>query len=301
MIEDSVVSEEVVSESDVLDIIPNEWIVEDVDLNENQQEIFDEFILLKDDDWIEYETENYNLSEDDLELIFNRIKKDIFLNKINEDDDFEDIILEYFEQFYLDCNSHAMINYYENIVNSSFYTELIGYYNLDDENVEDINNKIKADIQSKDLDKQDIINRFKIYFENKFLELEYKSKLENIDKNKYINEYNLYESEINDIINKVISLIENWYEDLSIFNKSCESIFNKCLNDEIDLIRSVTRKEFEKRYESKEIIINILRMQGIQKITDENYDRLIEDIYWDIKGLIIRQEDINDDLLKEYF
>ena len=111
-------------------------------------------------------------------------------------------------------------------------------------------------------------------------------------------EIDIFKAKIYDVINDVISRIENWYYDLSIFNESCEVIFNKCLNEKLDLIRSLARKEFEKRYETKDIIVNVL---NVQDISDEHYNRLIEDIYWDIKGLIIKPEDINDDLIREYF
>ena len=290
-------SEDVVGSDDV-EIIPEKWLVEDVDLDENQQEIFDEFIILKDDEWIEYESENFNISEEKLEVILSKVKMDIYLNKITDEDDFEDVLIEYFEQFYLDCNSNSMIKTYKKIINSPFYENLLINYNLDNDDVEDIKYKIELDMQSKNLDEQDIINRFKIYFECKFHELKYKSKLKKIDKNVYIAELNLTKFEIDDVINDVISRIENWYYDLSIFDKSCEFIFNKYLNDKLDLIRSNTRKEFEKRYETKEIIINIL---GVQNISDERYNRLIEDIYLDINELVIRSENVDDNLLREYF
>ena len=296
------VSEDIVVDSDVdfniVEVIPDDWIVNDVDLDENQQEIFEEFILLKDDERIEYESENYNLSENDLEVIFSRIKRDISLNIINDDEDFEDVLIEYFEQFYEDCNANNLSHYYEKIIDSSFYKNLLENYNFNDKDVEDINHKIKLDIKSKNLDKKDLINRFKIYFECKYFELNYKSNLDSIDKNKYMDEFNLSEKEINDIINNVVSKIENWYCDLSIFNESCEVIFDKCLNEKLDLIRSLARKEFEKRYETKDIIVTVL---NVQDISDKHYNRLIEDIYWDIKGLIIKPEDINDDLIREYF
>ena len=255
-------------------------------------------MLLKDDEWIEYEYKNYNISEKQLEIIFSKVKMDIHLQKITDEDDFEDVLIEYFEQFYLDCNSNNMMNNYKKIINSAFYKDLLNSYNFEDDDVEDINHKIKIDIQSKNLDEPDIINRFKIYFGCKFSELEYKFELHNINKNKYIKEFNLTELEINEICNNVISRIENWHNDLSIFNKSCKYIFNKYLNDKLDLIRSNTRKEFEKRYETKEIIVSIL---GVQNISDEKYNKLIEDIYWDINELVIRSENVNDNLLIEYF
>ena len=296
--EDMISNSEDVVGSDDVEIIPEKWLVEDVDLDENQQEIFDEFIILKDDEWIEYESENFNISEEKLEVILSKVKMDIYLNKITDEDDFEDVLIEYFEQFYLDCNSNSMIKTYKKIINSPFYENLLINYNLDNDDVEDIKYKIELDMQSKNLDEQDIINRFKIYFECKFHELKYKSKLKKIDKNVYIAELNLTKFEIDDVINDVISRIENWYYDLSIFDKSCEFIFNRYLNDKLDLIRSNTRKEFEKRYETKEIIINIL---GVQNISDERYNRLIEDIYLDINELVIRSENVDDNLLREYF
>ena len=278
---------------------PENWVVDDVDLNEEQQELFDEFLMLKDDDWINFEAENYNISEDNKEIIFSVIKHDISIGKRGFDYEIEDIIVEYFEQFSLDGNSNSMNAHYNEIINSSFYKDLLGKYPLLDNNdIEDINLKVKLDMSSDNLDKNNLIKRFRIYFENKCLEKKYKHDLMQIDKKRYLEEFNLRMYELDEIINKAIIIVENWHENLSVFNDSCNTIFKRLLTVKLDSIRSEVRREFEMRYENKDVICSIL---DVSIITDIKFNSMIDEIYKDINLLLIRIDDINDDLIVRYY
>ena len=276
----------------------NEWVCEDIDLNEEQEELFEEYLMLKDDDYIDYIASNYDITDNNKEIIFSKIKHDLSKGIIAEEDDPEDIIEEYFKVFSLSNNYNQIIEYYNNLINSTFYNNLLNEYNtLTEEDIEDIHSKIKLDLNSENLDEDSIKLRLEVYFKNKFNEMNYKNELKLTNKRLYQSKYNLTLEEISEVINDAISQVEDWYKNLSIFQKTSKDIFEQVLNEKLFSIKSEIRREFERRYNKESITV----LLDIGTLNENVYDKLINKIYIDIDKLKIRYDDVNDDLIIKYY
>ena len=269
----------------------------DINLNDNQKEIYDEFLMLKEDGFFDFYASSYDISDENQKLIFEKIVMDIQKNIISEDDDTEEILESYFDEFSNDNNADNMAIYYNNVVNSDFYKNLYNKYDLDKESINQIHNLVKMDMESNNFTEDDIKQRFNIFFMNKSKEISYVRKLNSLKLDDFL-KYNLTASEFNDIKNETLSIIRNWHANFLLFNSSFKEIWDRQLNKKIDYIKSKSRRKFEINFNNKSVIKNILE---VSELSDREFNNLKKLIFKEIDYLNIKYEDINENLIKEYY
>lgn len=152
-------------------------------------------------------------------------------------------------------------------------------------------------MKSNNFTEEDIIKRFKIYFMNKSNEINYLEKLNLLNMEDYL-KYNLTSSEFNDIKDETLSIIKNWQDNFLLFDNSFKEIWNRQLNKKIDQIKSKTRRKFEINFNNKTVIKNILE---VSELSDREFNNLKKLIFKEIDYLNIKYEDINENLIKEYY
>ena len=271
------------------------------DFLDDKDNLFNEYLLLKDSPKIKFHLiPSYGLSDEDLTNIFNNIKKDIDNEIITENDDLDLIIEYYFEQYVSDNNSKEIIKYYNEFVNSDSYNELLNRYpSLNENDLEDIKNKIKIDIKNENLTESDINKRFEIFFSKKYLEVQYTSSLskEFEDTFKY-KRYGLFETEIQEIFEKINNKIKNWHYDWTIFDTDLQETIEYHINQKLEEIRSSTRLKFEEVFPNKKSIRIVLNKLILP---EKEYEDLKDIIYKDIFDLKIRSNDVKNELIINYY
>lgn len=265
------------------------------------EELYNQYLLLKDHPKVKFHLiPSYGISQDDLDTIFSKLKEDIYNGIITKENDIDQVIEDYFKKYLLNNNSKEIIKYYEEYLNGESFKELIGRFNeLKQEDIEDIKNKVKDDINNENLNIEDIDKRFDIYFLKKSQEIKYSKLLENEYNN--INKYlksGLYESEIKDILNEVHEKIINWHDDWSIFDDDLDKSINKILDKKQREIRSETHLRFDELYPNKSSIRIVLELSIL---SEKKYEKLKNKLDKEIYNLEIRIDDINDELIIKYF
>ena len=267
-----------------------------INFDVNQMEIFNEFLFLKEDGIFDYNFSNYGISSKGQKIIFDKIINNIKDNIISEDDDPEEILQFYIEEFSINDNFDNMLDCYNNVLNSDFYQNLLIKYNLDNDSIKEVKLLVKNDIESNSLtNEEEIQKRFNIYFTNKFNEVNYLIKLESLNEQDYLQ---LSSSEFNDVKSQTCIIIKNWHENILLFNDSFEEIWDKNLNKKIDLIKSDARRKFENNFNNKFVIENILE---ISDLSERKYNNLKKLIYKGIDNLTIKSDIIDENLIKEYY
>ena len=271
------------------------------DFLDDKDTLFNEYLLLKDSPKIKFHLiPSYGLSDEDLTNIFNNIKKDIDNEIITENDDLDLIIEYYFEQYVSDNNSKEIIKYFNEFVNSDSYNELLCRYpTLNENDLDDIKNKIKMDIKNDNLTESDINKRFEIFFSKKYLEVQYTSSLskEFEDTFKY-KRYGLFETEIQEIFEKINNKIKNWHYDWTIFDTDLQETIEYHINQKLEEIRSSTRLKFEEVFPNKKSIRIVLNKLILP---EKEYEDLKDIIYKDIFDLKIRSNDVKNELIINYY
>lgn len=265
------------------------------------EELYNQYLLLKDHPKVKFHLiPSYGISQDDLDTIFSKLKEDIYNGIITKENDIDQVIEDYFKKYLLNNNSKEIIKHYEEYLNGESFKELIGRFNeLKQEDIEDIKNKVKEDINNENLNIEDIDKRFDIYFLKKSQEIKYSKLLENEYNN--INKYlksGLYESEIKDILNEVHEKIINWHDDWSIFDDDLDKSINKILDKKQREIRSETHLRFDELYPNKSSIRIVLELSIL---SEKKYEKLKNKLDKEIYNLEIRIDDINDELIIKYF
>ena len=97
-----------------------------ISLNENQQNIFDKILKLKETPKFKfYLIPSYGISDHDLTDILNEIKKDISENQFNQNNSLEDNFEEYIKNFVSNNDANSVKKYFENYLGSSEFNELL--------------------------------------------------------------------------------------------------------------------------------------------------------------------------------
>ena len=274
---------------------------ENIILNESKNTLYQKYLSLKDTPKIKfYLIPSLGVSREDLVNIYKDIKINIFYDNIVEENE-EDIILEeYIRNYVSKNNSNEVLKYFDEFISSEYYNELLKeyeYFNKGD--IEDIQNKIKIDIESGNLIESDIKFRFEKYFSKKSSELEYNQLLtfENENISVYLKS-GLKVEELHEIFNKINIKINNWHEDWTIFDIPLKNTINNMINDKQREIRTKSRQKFEDTFPNKTSIREVLEKVIFKP---EEYDKLKDYIYQDIYNLKIRSENINNDLIITYY
>lgn len=265
------------------------------------EELYNQYLLLKDHPKVKFHLiPSYGISQEDLDIIFSELKEDIFNGIITKDDDKDYVIEDYFKKYMIKNNSKEIFKYYEEYLHGELFNELLERFNqLKQEDIDDIKNKVKEDINNENLNIGDIDIRFDIYFLKKSQEIKY-SKLLNNEYN-HINKYlknGLYESEIKDILNEVHEKIINWHDDWSIFDDDLDKSIKKILDKKQREIRSETHLRFDELYPNKSSIRNVL---NLSILSEKKYEKLKNKLDKGIYNLEIRIDNINDELIIKYF
>lgn len=241
---------------------------------------------------------SYGLDEEDLSQISKNIEIDISKGIITDEDDSDLIIENYFNSYLSTINSNEVFKYFEEYISGTLFKELLDKYDeLNQEDVEDIKNKIKFDIEKENLNEGDINKRFEVYFSKKSLEIEYTHKLKIQNHNKYT-VHGLNRNEINEIFNEVSEKIKNWHEDWTIFDESLQKAIDIVVDKKLRDIRAKSNQKFEELFPNKKSIKDVLN----KSILSENdFKQLTDRIYKDIFNLVIRSNDICDELIVEYY
>ena len=273
----------------------------DISLNEDQQEIFDKFLKLKETPKFKfYLIPSYGISDGDLTDILNDIKKDLSNNQFNENDSIEDAFEYYIKNFVASSNSNSVKRYLENYLGSTEFNELLNEFDsLSDHDIEDIKNKVKMDIEFNNLYESDIPVRFRKYFIYKLKEIDYLNSLELKYEN--ISEYEkrgLTVPEIYDIFVAIQEKIENWYNDWSIFDEDIDIQIFKLIDIKENQIRRESRQKFEELFPNKIIVKKVL---NIKIFKEDDYLDLKRYVYKSIYDLKIRSKDITENLLIDYY
>ena len=224
---------------------------------------------------------------------------DIFNEIITEEDDRNTVFEEYVKKYLSENKSKELFGYFNKFILSEYFKELVREYeNLNDEDINDIKNKVKSDIESNNLTESDIKSRFEIYFSKKSLELIYIDLLvDEFEKRREYNDSGLEISEIQEIFDDIKIDINNWHENLSIFDTSLKEIIDYKISNKQREIRSETRQEFEKLFPNKKSIKEVLNRVIFKQ---QDYDKLKDYIYEDIYDLKIRKEHVNKELIFSY-
>ena len=241
---------------------------------------------------------SYGLDDEDLSQISKNIEIDISKGVITDEDDSDLIIENYFKNYLSTINSNEVFKYFEEYVAGTLFKELLNKYDeLNQEDVEDIKNKIKFDIENENLNEDDINKRFEVYFSKKSLEIEYIYKLSIQNHSKYT-VHGLNRNEINEIFDEVSEKIKNWHKDWTIFNESLQQAIDAVVDKKLRDIRTNSNQKFEELFPNKKSVKDVLN----KSILSENeYKQLTDKIYKDIFNLVIRSNDICDELIIEYY
>ncbi len=241
---------------------------------------------------------SYGLDDEDLSQISKNIEIDISKGVITDEDDSDLIIENYFKNYLSTINSNEVFKYFEEYVAGTLFKELLNKYDeLNQEDVEDIKNKIKFDIENENLNEDDINKRFEVYFSKKSLEIEYIYKLSIQNHSKYT-VHGLNRNEINEIFDEVSEKIKNWHQDWTIFNESLQQAIDAVVDKKLRDIRTNSNQKFEELFPNKKSVKDVLN----KSILSENeYKQLTDKIYKDIFNLVIRSNDICDELIIEYY
>ena len=241
---------------------------------------------------------SYGLDDEDLLQISKNIEIDISKGVITDEDDSDLIIENYFKNYLSTINSNEVFKYFEEYVAGTLFKELLNKYDeLNQEDVEDIKNKIKFDIENENLNEDDINKRFEVYFSKKSLEIEYIYKLSIQNHSKYT-VHGLNRNEINEIFDEVSEKIKNWHQDWTIFNESLQQAIDAVVDKKLRDIRTNSNQKFEELFPNKKSVKDVLN----KSILSENeYKQLTDKIYKDIFNLVIRSNDICDELIIEYY
>ena len=274
---------------------------ENIILNESKNTLYQKYLSLKDTPKIKfYLIPSLGVSREDLVNIYKDIKINIFYDNIVEENE-EDIILEeYIRNYVSRNNSNELLKYFDEFISSEYYNELLKEYeNFNKGDIEDIQNKIKIDIESGNLIESDIKFRFEKYFSKKSSELKYNQLLtfENENIIVYLKS-GLKVEELHEIFNKINIKINNWHEDWTIFDIPLKNTINNMINDKQREIRTKSRQKFEDTFPNKTSIREVLEKVIFKP---EEYDKLKDYIYQDIYNLKIRSENINNDLIITYY
>ena len=274
---------------------------ENIILNESKNTLYQKYLSLKDTPKIKfYLIPSLGVSREDLVNIYKDIKINIFYDNIVEENE-EDIILEeYIRNYVSRNNSNELLKYFDEFISSEYYNELLKEYeNFNKGDIEDIQNKIKIDIESGNLIESDIKFRFEKYFSKKSSELKYNQLLtfENENIIVYLKS-GLKVEELHEIFNKINVKINNWHEDWTIFDIPLKNTINNMINDKQREIRTKSRQKFEDTFPNKTSIREVLEKVIFKP---EEYDKLKDYIYQDIYNLKIRSENINNDLIITYY
>ena len=265
------------------------------------EELYNQYLLLKDHPKVKFHLiPSYGISQEDLDIIFSELKEDIFNGIITKDDDKDYVIEDYFKKYMIKNNSKEIFKYYEEYLHGELFNELLERFNeLKQEDIDDIKNKVKEDINNENLNIGDIDIRFDIYFLKKSQEIKYSKLLNNEYNhiNKYL-KYGLYESEIKDILNEVHEKIINWHDDWSIFDDDLDKSIKKILDKKQREIRSETHLRFDELYPNKSSIRNVL---NLSILSEKKYEKLKNKLDKGIYNLEIRIDNINDELIIKYF
>lgn len=241
---------------------------------------------------------SYGLDDEDLSQISKNIEIDISKGVITDEDDSDLIIENYFKNYLSTINSNEVFKYFEEYVAGTLFKELLNKYDeLNQEDVEDIKNKIKFDIENENLNEDDINKRFEVYFSKKSLEIGYIYKLSIQNHSKYT-VHGLNRNEINEIFDEVSEKIKNWHQDWTIFNESLQQAIDAVVDKKLRDIRTNSNQKFEELFPNKKSVKDVLN----KSILSENeYKQLTDKIYKDIFNLVIRSNDICDELIIEYY
>ena len=240
----------------------------------------------------------YGINDDDLTQISKNIEIDISKGIINDDNDSDLIIENYFKSYLSALNSNEVFKYFEEYLSGNLFKELVTQYDeLNQEDIEDIKNKIKFDIEKENLNEKDINKRFEVYFSKKSLEIKYLNDLSIQNYSKY-KDYGLNRNEIKEIFNEVRDKIKNWHQDWIIFDESLQKTIDNVVDKKLRNIRTNSNQKFVELFPNKKSVKDILN----KPILSENeYKQLTDKIYKDIFNLVIRSNNICDDLIIEYY
>ena len=267
----------------------------------NDNELLNEYLQLLETPKVKFHlVPSYGIDDEDFTQISMNIKNDIIEGIITNDNDPNLVIENYFKNYISIVNSNEILIYFNEYVKGELFKELlVKYNNLNQNDVEDIKNKIKIDIEKENLNENDINKRFEIYFSKKSLEIKYVHDLsiEFQNHSKY-EKYGLNDDEINEIQNRVCEKIKNWHQDWTIFDDNLQKAINSFVDKKLRDIRSHTNQRFNEMFPNKKAIKDVLN----KSILPENeYEELTDKIYKDIFRLVIRSNDLCDELIIDYY
>ena len=269
------------------------------ELKNNPEVLFEKFLKLKETPKFKFNLiPLYNISDDDLIIILDTIKRDIMDNKLNDEMSVENIFEEYIKNQDSINKFNSLMEQFTEYVSGNEFDELLNEYNtLSSSDVDDVINKVRLDIESNNIHKSDIDVRFRRYFSYKLNEINFLNDLELIDTQDY-EKKGLENSEINDVFNIIQQKIKNWHDDPLIFDEDLETRITDLFNEKENQIRKDSRHKFDKLFPNKNSIKKVLNMKILR---EEDYLSLKNYIYKDIQSLRIRSNDITENLLVEYY
>ena len=281
-------------------ILSNQIIVHGEEVTEDN-ELLNEYIHLLESPKVKYHlVPSYGISEDDFSQICTNIEIDIDEGIITNDDNPDSIIENYFKDYLSEINSNEILKYFDGYINGISFNELLNNYNeLDQDDVEDIKNKIKFDIGNENLNEGDIDKRFEIYFSKKALEIKYIRELDAEFQNhrKYI-KLGLRDTEIDEIFENIYEKIINWHNDWTIFDENLQKSIDTFVDKKLRNLRSNTNQRFEEMFPNKKSIKDVLNKPIL---SEKEYEQLTDKIYKDMFDLTIRSNEICDELIIEYY
>lgn len=241
---------------------------------------------------------SYGINDEDLSKISKNIEIDISKGIITDENDSDLIIENYFKSYLSTLNSDEVFKYFEEYLGGTLFKELLDRYDeLNQDDIDDIENKIKFDIKKENLTENDINKRFEVYFSKKSLEINYMYELSIQNHSKY-EIHGLNRNEINEIFNEVGEKIKNWHEDWTIFDESLQKTIDSVVDKKLRNIRTKSNQKFVELFPNKKSVKDVLN----KPILSENeYKQLTDKIYKDIFNLVIRSNNICDDLIIEYY
>ena len=263
-----------------IDLSNSEFIFNNLNENDINKLIFDldsytSNIMFK------FSTKQFNDTERN--CIIDKIKLDI--NQKFVSGNISDIVSYYLDEYSYLKNKFISNKYLDEFIKSEPFNTIVNKYNIDDSDVGMIIDKVKNDISTNNLTSDAIQTKFEIYFNGFKLKNEQYDELEKLknNKQKYMEEENLTEKELNDIFDSIENMIDKNYGDMN-----SASFY---LRKEIENKKIINQSNARKKLSS--FSFNKLK----NNLMIDEYEILINNVEKLIYNNELRSEEINENYL----
>ena len=246
---------------------------------------------------------SYNLSLTECEGIIDNIKDNINDNDIT-DSNIVTIIDDYFKKKVIDLEKTQKIEYLNNLINGDFFDKYLKKYELDDDEINVIYDRIKTKILEENITDFEINRYLKYYFLNSVKQVSYLKELNFIKGRNYDTliikkAKKKYPILIHTDIVEIITNIKNMIIEAYDFKKSIKNEFlSECMNKS-EAKKAKARLNLDKYVSGSGD--SIYKLMEIKNLTKKEGNMLISEIKADINEGLIQPDDVDGLFLTKRF